>query len=81
MKFRFKWPCILPKEQLYIDLPNEISSINNLGMMEYIKIKYKYLDSELSIYEGVQEIDPKLMEEGLKGYLESEVVEEAVEDV
>jgi hypothetical protein len=68
VEFPWKWPSILPKEQEQIELPYEISNINNLDMMGYLKITFKYSDSESCVYEDTQEIDPKLMSDGLKGH-------------
>jgi len=65
VEFPWKWPCILPEERVHIDLPDEISHINNLGSMEYLQVEYSYQDSNSNVHKETQNIEPKLMEEGI----------------
>lgn len=65
VEFPWKWPCILPEEHVHIDLPDEISHINNLSSMEYLQIEYSYQDSNSNVHEETQDIEPKLMKEGI----------------
>jgi hypothetical protein len=66
VEFTWKWPCILPEEQVCINLPKEISHISDLGSMRFLQIEYNYLDSKSNPYEKMQDIEPMLMEEGIK---------------
>jgi hypothetical protein len=66
VKFEWKWPCILPEEQVIIDLPDEISYIENLKDIEYFQIEGIYSDSELQEHKIQQRIDTRLMVEGMK---------------
>lgn len=65
LDFEWKWPCILPRERILIDLPDAICNINDIEKMKYLSIKCEYSDSQCSSHTKEQFIDASMLKEGL----------------
>lgn len=60
-KLVWKWPCILPKDQIHIDLPDKMSYISNSNNIGTFQIECEYVDSDSRGYKTAQIIESELL--------------------
>lgn len=62
-KFVWKWLCILPKDPVHVDLPDEISYAGNFDNIGNFRIECEYSDSSSRHHKTTQTIELKLLKD------------------